>query len=297
MTYCAFVEYAEFASNVRQSASAKIEQIHIPTCRAIYASKDEFGPALAEAVVSLHKLPTEQPKALILSAHGVPRTGTNLEASDGDINLWHYKDYFTVLPPNLVVYVSVCFGGYPAMDVVQSDRLHTPYVIGPLVDIHMDHANAFQRELLNLMDSAVGVSRRSLLRLICSFNKNDKLRAHHYGRRQWLFGMRDLSGNFFPRQAMGNQLAAPVEDKMRFTVVDLVRRGESGNVVACVIEDDRGVRRQVNLAPLLRVLGEDVDDFRGRRFNATFQVSHEASDVDNHGEHMEMIHLVKVWKC
>jgi len=290
MTDYAVVEQAAIALNKKQSASKQSKHTHRLIHEVAYVDESDFGSAMERAIRAIFSLPDERPKALILSAHGIPLTGTNLEASSGkEINLWHYSNHFTALPANLVVYVSACFGGYPSMGAIQRGY-HTPYVVGPLVDIRFEHANEFQLALLDLMEDS-GASRRTLYRLIRRFNSDDKLRAQCYGRRQ-LFGMHDVFGNFFPRSAIG-QLAAPVESEKRFTVVDFVRRGESGNPLACVIEDDCKVRYQANLGPLLTP-GEDTDKLVGRKFSATFQVSHSQAPVGDEGECMDMLHLMRV---
>lgn len=290
MTSCAIVEQAGISKRAGLLSTTAVRG-HEVVYHNTYASGEVFGRALATAIETLCSLAPEEPKVLILSAHGIPLTGTNLYTeSDEQINLWRYAECFSRLPPNLVVYVSACFGAYPSAAAIQSGKRNIPYVVGPLVDIVFNYANKFQQELLDLVGAAP-LSRRKLFHLIHSRNKDTKRRNLEYGGRRWLFGMYDTCGNFFPRGAIGGQLAAPVEEKMTFVIRELIRRGDNEAAVACIVEDEQGTLFRANLAPLLH-MAPNADQLSGSRFSARYQVSSHNALVDD-GHRMHYIHILK----
>lgn len=293
MTSCAIIEQANISKDTGL-LSTNAAGGHEVVFKATYASGKDFGCVLAAAIKKLHGLTIDQPKVLILSAHGIPLTGTNLAAAnDEQINLWKYAEYFSCLPPNLVVYVSACFGLFPSAAVIQSDKRNIPYVIGPIVDIVFEHANNFQQDLLDAV-GAGHLSRRTLFHLIRRRNKDIELRNLQYGGRRWLFGMYDTSGYFFPRGAIGGQLAAPVEQRMTFIIRELICRGDERAAVACIVEDEQGNLLHANLGPLLH-LAPNVEELRGKRFSARYQVSSPNALTDD-GQRMNYIHILKARK-
>jgi hypothetical protein len=295
MTCYAVVEHSDLLSGKKLSASGKRKNSrHCMICSEEFEYEHEFGRALMRAVEALHAKELDAaPKLLVISAHGKPRTGTDLEAAgDGQINLWEFRDYFSVLPPNMVIYVSACFGGYPAVAHIQSDKRHTPFIVGPLVDIEIQDANAFQEALLDLMDNG-SISRSGLYRLVRRFNKA-RHRAHRYGRREWLFGMYDTHGFFFPRRSIGAQLAAPVEPKTLFRIVEVVR-GDAGHIVGAILADDRGVRRRAIIEDVIDV-SDSIEGLIGKRITASYQVTHTSEELKTFGARddgiLEWIHLL-----
>jgi hypothetical protein len=284
MTHCAIVEQFDIKKDCAQSASTYIGKHHDVVCNLTYTNESQFETSLMQAICALHMVERDLPKVLILSAHGVPLTGTNLATSGSEeIDLCCYERYFSVLPHNLVIYISACFGGFPAARIAQSDKINTPYVVGPLVDIQFGHANDFQSRLLDLANQP-DLSRKSLYRLIRTFNRANF--RHEYGQRQ-LFGMYDRSGNFFPREVIGTQLAARIEPEMRFSVENFIYSDGSSEPAACVIKNDRGVLLQANLGPFLK-FSKNIEDLIGRRFSGRFQIVHPA------GERISVIHLLRV---
>lgn len=197
MISCAIIEQSDLTTNKRYLASKAVPPNWI-VYQATYANSDEFRRVLSCAIENLHRLDDQDPKILIISGHGIPRTGTDIESGDGaQIMFWDYKDYFRVLPPNLVIYLSACFGMYPSSSVLQSDDWNRPYVLGPLVDIKFEHANEFQQELLKIVEASTGAQLNEGLRsLVQRFNDKKSVRDMQYGGREWLFGMFDEDGNF-----------------------------------------------------------------------------------------------------
>lgn len=246
-----------------------------------YWHKSEFAKALWAAIMALHALDDDQTKVLILSAHGRRLTGTMLEAADLAIDLSEFAHMFGVLPANLVVYVSACWGGYPAaLGVIQSGIRH-PYVLGPLVDIHEGDADYMERELLDLLD-AEPPSRRGLYKLVRFYNDWHEVRQDHYGSRRWLFGMADTSRHFFPRRAPGNQLGTSVADEEEtFVVRRLLYANGSRVPVSCEVEDARGRYWQASIDPLLSLTAGSLAALGDLRFIALFQIASTLHLPDN----------------
>ncbi|MDA3669889.1 hypothetical protein [Burkholderia cenocepacia] len=270
MTAYAIVQHSDFKDDVLPAE-------HDLKFAQTFGTKSQFDTALRGAIAALHCLDDATPKVLIISTHGEELTGTRLDTGTGSVDLWEYKDHFGVLPNNLVVYLSACWGGYPTTAGAIQSGARVPPVVGPLVDIIVSDANAFQAELLDLLDTGMPTT-DALNGLIRRYNDDESLRRDDYGDRRWLFGMWDEAGNFHPEAAVGAQLAAPVVDHERLKLVDLVRHGESGEVIACVVEDQRGKRFQANIAPLLDAAGGDPESLVDVQFNAPYQV---ASDLCN----------------
>ncbi|MEX3973786.1 hypothetical protein [Paraburkholderia caribensis] len=191
----------------------------------------------------------DEPKALILSTHGYRLTGTSFKALDSPINLWDFRHAFGVLPPNLVVYLSACWGAYPGAIAPIQAGTTPPYVVGPLVDIYPYDANELENGLLDLLASGPATL-RGLYRLIRRYNEDTEMRREDYGSRRWLFGMQDQEGNFFPRPAIGNQLATRTEEPDEFVVRESVYAETTRDPVAREVEDSRGRRWQADIAAL-----------------------------------------------
>jgi len=229
MTLLAILEHADLTSTTGTALSGLVGQ-HRCVCNESFATRVQFVAGLRSCVEALVRERDDAPKLLVISAHGIPLTGTNLEATDLEsIDLWLYADHFAALPSSIVVFLSACFGGYPSLLALQQ-RSHL-CALGPLVDIEMRDANAFQRDLLDVL--AKGGSERSLLRLVLS--RNRALRTKYDNR--FVFGLCDRDGNQFPRRAPGTQLAAPVHGPTVFQIVELLA-DERGSVTRCRLEDE-----------------------------------------------------------
>ncbi|WP_143295311.1 hypothetical protein [Burkholderia pseudomallei] len=270
MTAYAIVQHSHFKNDVLPAG-------HDLKFAQTFGTKSQFGDALRDAIAALLRLDDAMPKVLIISTHGEELTGTRLHTGTGTVDLWEYKDHFGVLPNNLVVYLSACWGGYSTTAGAIQSGARVPPVIGPLVDVIVSHANAFQAELLDLLNSGMPTI-DALSGLIGRYNDDETLRRDDYGGRRWLFGMWDSAGNFHPGAAAGAQLAAAVVDDERLKLVELVRHGEADEVIACVVEDQSGKRFQANVAPLLDAVGGDPESLVGVQFDAPYQV---ASDLSN----------------
>jgi hypothetical protein len=258
-----------------------------------FGTKSQFGDALRDAIAALLQLGDAMPKVLIISTHGEELTGTRLDTGTGTVDLWEYKDYFGVLPNNLVVYLSACWGGYPTTAGAIQSGARVPAVVGPLVDIIVSHANAFQTALLELLNAGMPTT-DALNHLIGRYNDDKTLRRDHYGDRRWLFGMWDSLANFHPAAAAGAQLAAAVEDDGHFELIELVRHGESGEVIACVVVDHCGNKFQANVAPIIDAADGDPESLIGMRFDAPYQVVSDLSNPRDVGiSGSPLIHIVE----
>jgi len=237
-----------------------------------FADRMQFSSQLMVCVRDLLRVEGDGPRLLVISAHGIPLTGTDLQASEGEsIDLWVHADLFAGLPSSVLIYLSACFGAYPSACAIQDRSTDPPCVVGPLVDIQFEHANAMQNKLLDLLDA--GSSLRSLIRLIAT--QNNKLRLSYDGRET--FGMYDRKKRFYPGRTAGAQLAAPVSQRSTYTVLELISRGSSGTPTHCRVEDEHSNVFEVGLAPLL-VLATEVEDLIGRRFIGRHQLL-EAGDA------------------
>lgn len=295
MISCAIIEQSDLTANKRYLASKAVPPNWI-VYQATYANSDEFRRVLSCAIENLHRLDDQDPKILIISGHGIPRTGTDIESGDGtQIMFWDYKDYFRVLPPNLVIYLSACFGMYPSSSVLQSDDWNRPYVLGPLVDIKFEHANEFQQELLKIVEASTGAQLNEGLRsLVQRFNDKKSVRDMQYGGREWLFGMFDEDGNFFPSEFLGAQLAAPVEGKQFVVVRELIQREAGATPVTCIVENDLGDLQHVSLTELAGLVGR-LEDLVGTRFEVVYQKISSDQFVDE-SRRMDYINIVKAKK-
>lgn len=286
MTAYAIVQHSHFKNDVLPAG-------HDLKFTQTFGTKSQFGDALHGAIAALLPLDDAMPKVLIISTHGEELTGTRLDTGTGTVDLWEYKDHFSVLPKNLIVYLSACWGGYPTTAGAIQSGARVPPVIGPLVDVIVSHANAFQAELLDLLNSGMPTT-DALGRLIDRYNDDKTLRRDDYGDRRWLFGMWDCAGNFHPGAAAGAQLAAAVVDDERLKLVELVRHGEADEVIACVVENQSGERFQANIAPLLDAARGNPESLVGVEFDAPYQV---CSDLGNPRDvgitGLPLIHIVE----
>ncbi|MBN3783253.1 hypothetical protein G3O06_37895 [Burkholderia sp. Ac-20345] len=286
MTAYAIIQHSHFKNDVLPAA-------HDLKFAGTFGTKSQFGDALRDAIAVLHELDDAMPKVLIISTHGKGLTGTHLDTGTGTVDLWEYKDYFGVLPNNLVVYLSACWGGYPTTAGAIQSGARVPPVVGPLVDIIVSHANDFQTELLDLLNTGMPTV-DALNGLIGRYNDDETLRHDDYGDRRWLFGIWDGSGAFYPEAAPGAQLAAEVVDDGSFRLLEIVRDVESGEAIACVVKDQTGKKFQANMAPILDFAGEDPASLIGAWIDAPYQVASDLSNPNDVGiTGLPFIHIIE----
>lgn len=121
-----------------------------------FSSVKEFERCLHETMGAMKKDSDDNPNdtyLLILSAHGMAQTGTLLKAnSDEAINLRFHADFFEILPPKLVVYISACWGLYPSIiEALTSSKTHKPTLIGPLIPIKEAHNKELQIKMIDIL--------------------------------------------------------------------------------------------------------------------------------------------------
>jgi hypothetical protein len=271
MTDYAVVEQSTLARSPLTAARRMGEMRHNVVHEGNFSNSAEFSTALIAGVRALVETADDRPKLLVISAHGVPVTGTNLQASDDEeINLWEFADHFAALPTSIVVFLSACFGGYPSARAIQ--KRSRRFVLGPLVDILPGHANAFQENLLN--ELASDFSCRSLLRIVRRHNNS---LAKSYLHRS-VFGLYDQAGNFFPRCAVG-QLAATVSEPMIYRVISLATGPGGTHTGRCRLESDDRSIYDAGVAPLLRFVSHPIK-LIGMRFRSRYQeLEHRADGV------------------
>jgi hypothetical protein len=150
---------------------------------------------------------------LIISAHGKPRTGTDLALEDGTgLDLFRVRDLFQVLPCRFTIYVSVCWGGYIRVRQALSAATPRPIFIGPLVNIGGDHSLALQDQLVDRLlagDDALDLARNA----VSEFNRRHE---DSYGRPVFCAELPD--GEQVP-ESIEPGLAAPLENRRSYLVV------------------------------------------------------------------------------
>lgn len=194
----------------------------------LFKSKDDFKTSMVKIMRLAHKSPLDT-HMLIISSHGVPLTGTVLETEQGDhIDFSHpdIANFFTILPPNLLIWISACWGGYPAIVERMRASNNVPVIIGPLVPISGDHAITFQNQLIDLLISS-GIDENQLELVTNEFN--DKQKAGYF-ENPVRFVAR--SGRSVPPIGQGG-LAALVEDRAKFQVIAVqgARHGDPVHVI------------------------------------------------------------------
>lgn len=266
----AVIEQSTLARSPLTAAGVSRQSGHKCVFTGNFSNSAEFSSTLMAGVRALVAIADDRHKLLVISAHGVPVTGTDLQASDEEaINLWDFADHFAALPNSTVVFLSACFGAYPSAEAIQQ---RSPlFVLGPLVDIMPGDANAFQEDLLN--ELAGDLSCRSLLRIV---RRHNVVLGKSYHDRS-VFGLYDLAGHFFPRRAVGSQLAAAVSEPMTYRVVSLIAGPNGTRTSRCQLEsDDRGTY-EAGMAPLLKFVS-DPRELVGMRFRARHQVLEDRAD-------------------
>lgn len=216
----------------------------------------------------------EEQKLLIISAHGIPKTGTLVFASYFEqINWYEFSPYFKVLPKNLVIYISACFGIYPLANAIRDKSLSPPFIIGPLVDIRFDHANEIQRKIITKMSEGK-VTKNWIEQTISTFNDPNRYPTSYGGR--FVLGFYDKDGQFFPQEAIG-QFAGPVETNGNFTIHRKISvNGSSDATHFILMNKEDGKLYRILISDLIEV-PEDLDLAIGASFKAGYQVVNESS--------------------
>lgn len=256
MIRCAIVEQKEFElkgrpRKTRDEMSARFS----------FEGNFQFGSALTQAVRHLfwektHDSDENVVNLLVIRAHGKERTGTELIAgNDESINLYSFREHFKILPENLVVYLDVCWGGFPAAasivgGIASKGLTGVPIVVGPLVEVRVDHSEKFLSELRKILSK--GISLDDIRTLAGNYNENQRYRDC-YGV-DFIIGIHQPDGTFYPTDAM-NQLAAPVQAKEFFVIESF--RSHNGLVnVHCVLRSQKNQIEYVTSTACLPFPGE-----------------------------------------
>jgi len=161
--------------------------------------------------------PEERIHLLIISAHGVPYTGTNLEVSSGkSIDLSLYKEYFRVLPKDLVIYVSACWGGYPSViQGICGNADNPPILIAPLIPIEQHQNIKIQNSIIDCLLNHSDYEEQ----LIQTIKRlNEKLKKSYY--EQPIVRIVTKNGEQIPGLEAAF-LAAKIEEYKKYLVVAL----------------------------------------------------------------------------
>jgi hypothetical protein len=167
----------------------------------------DFGTKLIGALAALHKSPPEVPRLLIISAHGIARTGTALRALESEsssiattVDLAEYQRYFRVPPAHLHVLLNVCWGAYPSALNVATLAEPRPFIFGPVTNIRIKDIQKAQRRLFELLQRREG--ERGFERFVDDFN--GRLHRRYRGP---CIAMYPPDGRLYPEEAIG-RLAA-----------------------------------------------------------------------------------------
>lgn len=256
MIRCAIVEQKEFELKSRPRKTS--DEMNV---RFSFDGSAQFGWALTQAVFHLfgEKAPDSAENVvnlLVIRAHGKARTGTELIAgNDESINLDLFRDYFKTLPENLVVYLDVCWGAFPAAasivsGITSKGLTGIPIVIGPLVAVRVDHSEKILAKLRKTLSN--GVSLDDIRAFADTYNDNQRYRDC-YGV-DFIIGIHQPDGAFYPPDAM-NQLAAPVEAK-EFFVIEFFRSHNGLVNVHCVLRSEKNQIEYVTPTACLPIPGE-----------------------------------------
>lgn len=136
---------------------------------------------------------------LIISAHGLDETGTNIALEDGtSINLRYLSGFFKVLPNHLVIYLSICKGAYPGAFIGFCQGYEPkPIVVSPVVSICPNDANDFQHMLIDTM-TIKSDNEDEIFKQVVLFNSKVKNSYSH----DYTMGMFKRNGEWFPPQGI-----------------------------------------------------------------------------------------------
>ncbi len=135
---------------------------------------------------------------LIISAHGIDETGTNLWTQNNSINLREYQDYFKILPAHLVIYMRSCKAAFPgAFWSFYKKSNIKPILIGPIVSIYENDANDLQHIIIDTI--LINSDNESCLKNeIDQFN----LKVKNIYNRKYSIGMFLRSEEWYPEQGV-----------------------------------------------------------------------------------------------
>ncbi|MDZ5634250.1 MULTISPECIES: hypothetical protein [unclassified Janthinobacterium] len=256
MIRCAIVEQKDFEPKGRPRKTS--DEMN---ARFSFEGSAQFGPALTQAVRHLfgkeaHDSAENVVNLLVIRAHGEERTGTELIAGNGErISLDLFRDHFKTLPENLVIYLDVCWGAFPAAasmvgGIVSKGQTGVPIVVGPLVAVRVDHSEKILAELRRTLEN--GVSLIAIRALAHTYNDNQRYRDC-YGV-DFIIGIHQPDGTFYPPDAM-NQLAAPVQAK-EFFVIESFRSHNGLANVHCVLRSQKNQIEYITSTACLLIPGE-----------------------------------------
>ncbi|CAN7310383.1 hypothetical protein LJR034_001496 [Caballeronia sp. LjRoot34] len=216
MAHYAIIEQANIRRDGAQSKIFGIDAAgHECLYKQIYRSGKAFDQCIAEACAALSRIPENSPKVLVISAHGhelsgdLEIPGRKVDGDEQSISLWLHSEVFRSLPKHTVVHLSTCFGAYPNAMAIQKSAHYAPPIIGPLVDITFDDALALHSALLDHLD-ARGIGDAELCEFVEQMQGKFSICQTYRGR--FVIGLIDRYGNQHPKEAVGAQLAAKVED-------------------------------------------------------------------------------------
>ena len=223
---------------------------------------------------------------LIIRAHGVEKTGTDLVAgNDETINFQLFREYFKHLPENLVIYLHVCWGAFPAAAAMVSGTMNkgttgVPIVVGPMVEVSVKHSNEFLMKLRRTLSK--GISLDSIRALADNYNGNQGYRDC-YGV-DLIIGIHQPDGAFYPSDA-DNQLAAPVYPKEYCELLHFRPLNGLANV-HCVLKSQKTQIEYITTTAELPGLGEsniNLAKFAVARYeksviSSRYQIVEESSD-------------------
>jgi len=186
-----------------------------------------------DGMMKIGKAMEERPfekKLLIISAHGVPRTGTRLALPSGELDLRFFAPVFQQIS-ECTIFISACFGGYPGS--IQAARAFGKVahcVISPMVDMKGTHVAELQTAIYGIL-SQEELFEPFLVTLANS--QNEAWREGYEGRDAVRFVTSD--DEWHPRP-LGKQLAAPVKAG-RFRLIALQQFNKLGEPTIAVLYD------------------------------------------------------------
>lgn len=215
MIKCAIIEQKLEKIDCGSSMTESVE----PDKRFAFEGAAQFSIELTKAIQHLIRNEGEQSddnlvRLLVISAHGMEKTGTELDAGlDESVDFDMLREYFYVLPANLVIYLHVCWGTFPAAAAMTSGISGVPIVVGPLVAIYKTNSEEFLAELRKSLSNGISVD--EIRKIIDAWN-SDRNNHSRYGT-DHIFGMHLADGGFHPEDARGH-LAAPIEPREDFEI-------------------------------------------------------------------------------
>lgn len=215
MIKCAIIEQTLEKIDCGSSMTENVE----PDKRFSFEGASQFSSELTKAIQYLICNEGEQSedslvRLLVISAHGLEKTVTELDAGlDESINFDMLRKYFYVLPKNLVIYLHVCWGAFPAAAAMTSGAYGVPVVVGPLVAIYKTDSEEFLAKLRKSLSNGISVDE---IRQLVDATNSDCNNRSRYGIDD-IFGMHLPDGGFHPEDARG-KLAAPIEPREDFEI-------------------------------------------------------------------------------